>query len=245
MDDDLRERPGVVSRFFHSLEVKYQYYLDKLTPQTTVRWLMAVVAIITFCARILYLQGFYIVAYAVGIYYLNLLLLFLTPSIDPALEDDDDGPGFYIVAYAVGIYYLNLLLLFLTPSIDPALEDDDDGPVLPSRTNDEFRPFMRRLPEFKCWHSAMKATLIAIICTFFEFFNVPVFWPILVMYFIILFFLTMKRQIMHMIKYKYIPFTVGKPRMAGKEDTGKSSQIKLSPTSRSAETHGLLDQDWN
>ncbi|KAK5969130.1 hypothetical protein GCK32_021185 [Trichostrongylus colubriformis] len=25
----------------------------------------------------------------------------------------------------------------------------------------------------------------------------------------------------HMIKYKYIPFTVGKPRMAGKEDTGK------------------------
>ncbi|PIO70125.1 hypothetical protein TELCIR_08034 [Teladorsagia circumcincta] len=56
MDDDLRERPGVVSRFFHSLEVKYQYYLDKLTPQTTVRWLMAVVAIITFCARILYLQ---------------------------------------------------------------------------------------------------------------------------------------------------------------------------------------------
>nr|CDJ81126.1 Retrieval of early ER protein Rer1 domain containing protein [Haemonchus contortus] len=146
---------------------------------------MAAVAIITFCARILYLQGF------------------------------------YIVAYAVGIYYLNLLLLFLTPSIDPALEDDDDGPVLPSRTNDEFRPFMRRLPEFKCWHSAMKATLIAIFCTFFEFFNVPVFWPILVMYFIILFFLTMKRQIMHMIKYKYIPFTVGKPRMAGKEDTGK------------------------
>ncbi|EPB73963.1 Rer1 family protein [Ancylostoma ceylanicum] len=168
-----------------ALAPKYQYYLDRLTPQTAVRWVIAVIAIITFCARILYLQGF------------------------------------YIVAYAVGIYYLNLLLLFLTPSIDPALEDDDDGPVLPSKTNDEFRPFMRRLPEFKCWHSAMKATLIAIICTFFEFFNVPVFWPILVMYFIILFFLTMKRQIMHMIKYKYIPFTVGKPRMAGKEDTGK------------------------
>ncbi|VDO34424.1 unnamed protein product [Haemonchus placei] len=192
MDDDLRERPGVVSRFFHSLEVKYQYYLDKLTPQTTVRWLMAAVAIITFCARILYLQGF------------------------------------YIVAYAVGIYYLNLLLLFLTPSIDPALEDDDDGPVLPSRTNDEFRPFIPRLSidrfcitQILFRHSAMKATLIAIFCTFFEFFNVPVFWPILVMYFIILFFLTMKRQIMHMIKYKYIPFTVGKPRMAGKEDTGK------------------------
>lgn len=42
----------------------------------------------------------------------------------------------------------------------------------------------------------MKATLTAFICTFFEIFNVPVFWPILVMYFIVLTCLTMKRQIM-------------------------------------------------
>lgn len=33
------------------------------------------------------------------------------------------------------------------------------------------------------------------ICTFFEVFNIPVFWPILVMYFITLFCITMKRQI--------------------------------------------------
>lgn len=45
-------------------------------------------------------------------------------------------------------------------------------------------------------YSTMKATLIAFACTFFEVFNVPVFWPILVMYFIILTCLTMKRQIM-------------------------------------------------
>uniref|UniRef100_A0A8R1DF76 Protein RER1 n=1 Tax=Caenorhabditis japonica TaxID=281687 RepID=A0A8R1DF76_CAEJA len=187
MGDGLRDKPGVASRFFHSLEVKYQYYLDRLTPHTAVRWVIALISLVFFASRILLLQGFFIVAYAVGIYYLNLFLLFLTPSIDPALE----------------------------------FEDEDDGPVLPSKTNDEFRPFMRRLPEFKFWHSFMKATLIAITCTFFEFFDVPVFWPILVMYFFILTFLTLKRQIMHMIKYRYIPFTVGKPRMQGKEDTGK------------------------
>ncbi|CAI5441839.1 unnamed protein product [Caenorhabditis angaria] len=188
MDDGLRDRPGATSRFFHSFEVKYQYYLDRLTPHTAVRWVIALLSLVFFASRIVYLQGFYIVAYAVGIYYLNLFLLFLTPSIDPALEFDDD---------------------------------DEDGPVLPSKTNDEFRPFMRRLPEFKFWHSFMKATVISTTCTFFDFFDVPVFWPILVMYFFILTFLTMKRQIMHMIKYRYIPFTVGKPRMAGKEDTGK------------------------
>ena len=108
--------------------------------------------------------------------------------------------GWYIVTYALAIYHLNLLLAFLTPKIDPALaqleaEEADDGLELPVKQNDEFRPFIRRLPEFKFWYSATKATVIAFCCTFFEFFNIPVFWPILVMYFITLFCITMKRQI--------------------------------------------------
>merc|ERR1712098_828141 len=94
--------------------------------------------------------------------------------------------GWYIVTYALAIYHLNLLLAFLTPKIDPALADldaDEDGMELPTKQNDEFRPFIRRLPEFKFWYSATKATVIAFACTFFDFFNIPVFWPILVMYF--------------------------------------------------------------
>ena len=67
--------------------------------------------------------------------------------------------------------------------------------ALPTSQNEEFRPFIRRLPEFKFWYSATKATAIAFFCTFFELFNIPVFWPILVMYFITLFCITMKRQI--------------------------------------------------
>lgn len=107
--------------------------------------------------------------------------------------------------------------------MDPALNfdsDDEDMPSLPQKASEEFRPFMRRLPEFKFWLSVAKSTLIAITCTFFEIFDVPVFWPILVMYFFVLFFLTMKRQIMHMIKYRYIPFTTGKPKPRGKDDSG-------------------------
>lgn len=72
---------------------------------------------------------------------------------------------------------------------------EENGPELPTRANEEFRPFVRRLPEFKFWYSISKSTLIALICTFFDCFNVPVFWPILVMYFITLFCITMKRQI--------------------------------------------------
>lgn len=58
-------------------------------------------------------------------------------------------------------------------------------------------------------------------------FDVPVYWPILVVYWFVLFALTMRRQIQyvpvyasrerllsardrHMIKYKYIPFDFGR-----------------------------------
>jgi hypothetical protein len=55
--------------------------------------------------------------------------------------------------------------------------------------------------------------------TFFSVFDVPVFWPILLMYFGVLFFMTMKRQIAHMYKHKYVPVSFGKAKYkdAGKE----------------------------
>ncbi|MBA0747161.1 hypothetical protein Gotri_005091 [Gossypium trilobum] len=58
--------------------------------------------------------------------------------------------GFYIVSYGIGIYILNLLIGFLSPKVDPELEHLD-GASLPTKGSDEFRPFIRRLPEFKFW----------------------------------------------------------------------------------------------
>lgn len=135
----------------------------------------------------------------------------------------------------LGIYLLNLFLAFLTPKFDPSIELDtqenemEEGPALPTKADEEFKPFIRRLPEFKFWYvwkrrsrihcclhcfhfrySATKATVIAIVCSFFSIFDIPVFWPILLVYFCILFAITMRRQIKHMIKYRYIPFDWGK-----------------------------------
>jgi lipoprotein NlpI len=36
--------------------------------------------------------------------------------------------------------------------------------------------------------------------------------------FIALFALTMKRQIKHMVKYRYVPFSLGKTRYQGRDD---------------------------
>ncbi|KAJ9077845.1 hypothetical protein DSO57_1012883 [Entomophthora muscae] len=125
--------------------------------------------------------------------------------------------GWYIVAYALAIYLLNVFLAFLTPRFDPALEeleqeelDQENEFSLPTRSDEEFRPFIRRLPEFKFWLLSTRAIIISIFCTLFEFFDIPVFWPILLFYFLFLFFLTMRRQIQHMLKHRYVPFNIGK-----------------------------------
>ncbi|KAJ8546193.1 hypothetical protein K7X08_018776 [Anisodus acutangulus] len=135
--------------------------------------------------------------------------------------------GFYVISYALGIYILNLLIGFLSPQVDPEFQDLSDGPTLPIRETDEFRPFVRRVPEFKFWYSITKAFCIAFVLTFFSAFDVPVFWPILLFYWVVLFALTMRRQIRHMLKYKYVPFSFGKQRYGGKKAASSESEDLL------------------
>jgi Rer1 family len=111
---------------------------------------------------------------------------------------------------------LNNFILFLSPLDDPTSinGNDDDGMSLPTSAKEgkEFRPFARRLPEFKFWLACFKGVGTSFIMTFFSMFDVPVFWPILLLYFFVLFFLTMKRQIEHMWKHKYVPISFGKAK---------------------------------
>ncbi|CAN0359659.1 unnamed protein product [Ascophyllum nodosum] len=56
---------------------------------------------------------------------------------------------------------------------------------------------------------------MAFCMTLLSIFDIPVFWPILLIYFIILMTLTLKRQIQHMIKHKYVPWNWGKAKYKG------------------------------
>jgi len=173
---------AAVSAQTSRLQRQYQAYLDKSTPYVPYRWMGTLALLTFFFIRIFVAQGWYIVAYSLGIYLLNLFLAFLQPKFDPSNEAMDN--------------------------------DMEDGSVggLPTKQDEEFRPFIRRLPEFKFWHSATRAIAIGFVCTWFTIFDVPVFWPVLVIYWLILFALTMRRQIQHMIKYRYVPFSFGKAK---------------------------------
>ncbi|KAI7888115.1 retrieval of early ER protein Rer1 [Mucor mucedo] len=162
------------------LERRFQQVLDQVTPFAPYRWVATVVLLILFLLRVVYAEGWYIITYALGIYILNLFLAFLTPKFDPSVD------------------------------LDTQANEMEEGPALPMKNDEEFKPFIRRLPEFKFWYAVTRATVISIFCTMFRVFDIPVYWPILLVYFIILFGLTMRRQISHMIKYRYIPFDLGK-----------------------------------
>jgi hypothetical protein len=153
-----------------------QYWLDKSTIHPIQRWIAFVAILALFFLRIYLVQGYFIVAYGLGIFLLNNFIAFLSPLEDPT--------------------------------------DSSDGPSLPTTQSEgkEYKPFTRRLPEFKFWLTCFRGTLISFFMTFFGIFDVPVFWPILVMYFGVLFFMTMKRQIQHMYKHKYVPFSFGKSK---------------------------------
>ncbi|KAG9050040.1 hypothetical protein FS837_008020 [Tulasnella sp. UAMH 9824] len=162
----------------------YQYQIDRTAPHVLNRWIATAGLNALFLLRVVMAEGWYIVCYAHAIYLLNLLLAFLQPKFDPSLEQDL-----------------------------AATNIEEGGDELPTTNgnghdskDDEFRPFVRRLPEWQFWQVLAFLRMISLVCSFFVAFDIPVYWPILVMYFFALFAITMRRQIRHMIKYKYIPF---------------------------------------
>lgn len=170
------------NQLWTSLSKQHQLLMDKITPHLTARWVFSSVTLLLFMLRVIIGEGWYVICYALGIYYLNLLIDFLSPRIDPEFQSSQED-------------------------LDP-----DSGPALPTRVSDEFKPFIRRLPEYKFWYLGTRATLFSLFLSMFDMFDLPVFWPILLLYFFILTFLTLRRQIQHMYKHHYVPWTTGKRR---------------------------------
>lgn len=160
-----------------------QYWLDKSTIHIGPRWIGFTVLLALFFLRVYLIQGYFIVAYGLGIFLLNNFIAFLSPLDDPQSSSSSSSK-------------------------------DDDGPTLPTSAKEgkEFRPFARRLPEFKFWLASTRGVGTAMMMTFFSIFDVPVFWPILLLYFFALFFMTMKKQILHMYQHKYVPISFGKTK---------------------------------
>lgn len=128
--------------------------------------------------------------------------------------------GYYIVTYTLCIHLLYCMVVLVTPVSDPENNEDDglDGVSLSEKQSTEHKPFIPKVQEFKVWRSMIRAAFIAFMCTFFSVFDLPVFWPILLLYFVALFVAQMGGRISHMMKHKYVPWNSAKPKFVSKDD---------------------------
>ena len=115
---------------------------------------------------------------------------------------------YYYAGYIFGLYALQSFILFLSPKHDPDLYGKD---VLPTATDGDYKPFVRKLPEFTFWKRVTLAAVITLILGIMPF-DLPVYGPLLLVYFLAVSFFTFRTRIKHMIKFKYLPFDVGKPK---------------------------------
>ncbi|ORC87911.1 endoplasmatic reticulum retrieval protein [Trypanosoma theileri] len=124
--------------------------------------------------------------------------------------------GFYVITYAMGIHLLYLTLLLITPLADEDFTEESELPRRGSNNDEEFRPFVPRVQEFVVWCSMFKVVSICLFLTLFDFLDIPVFWPILLLYFIVLTVTQMGGRIKHMLKHRYVPWNAGKPKYVPK-----------------------------
>ena len=107
--------------------------------------------------------------------------------------------GFYLLTYCVSLYNFTLVIGFITPIEDPT-----------STAPDEFRPFLRSISELRLWENSAVSVLCGVLCTYCPFFNLPIYWPILPVTFLVISSFLLYKQLSHMREHRYVPWTVNK-----------------------------------
>ena len=93
---------------------KFQVFLDRIATKFVHRWVFFLIVLSFFGYRVFSKKGFAVLTYLLGLFYLNLIMLYLAPAEDEA---------------------------------DMQLGDFE----LPTRENDEYKGFARKLHEMEFW----------------------------------------------------------------------------------------------
>lgn len=229
-DDD--EEPGWTERLDAAFGQRWQRLLDLSVPYLGRRWAISALFALTYCTRVYMIQGWYIVTYGLAIYQLSLLIGFLTPQVRAArvagweqrglrcARGEPGGEQTCASGVSVGsapelpapLCVCRMPARGVAAQVDPEAETPEGELAVPLAKDGTF---MRTIPEFKYWYRMTKAFAIAFGLTFFEVFNVPVSRPVLILYFLMLLVQAGKRQIEHMIRYKYLPCSMGPKKGPG------------------------------
>ena len=159
---------------------QYQkYILDRVVLKTKARWIFTCILLSLFIQRVVTKPGFFAIAYLLGFHCLKNAILFVTPQGIPSIGEEEDDEEFYDQAEI------------------PTWENTNDG------NDEDSKPIMRKVTEFKFWEEITVPVIIAFLCSLFNIFDIPVFWPMLQVYFQYAMYAVITRQRQHMKKYGY------------------------------------------
>lgn len=82
--DSVREKVSLIRKSVFSVGMRsrlYTYYIEKTINYPWYRWIVLVMCMALFIRRIVHANGYYLIAYSLGLYLLNLLLGFLSPLV--------------------------------------------------------------------------------------------------------------------------------------------------------------------
>lgn len=153
-----------------------QLMTDKLAPYPFFRWLFLSVLILFYILKIVFTGTHHLITYCAAVYLFHGFILFATPK-------DDTIPDPF--------------------EMD---KDDIDEPESLANIGDNFRPFIRNLPEYSYWLFCLKVIFVSFILTLTAFTNIPVCTPILLIYFIFMVAATLVKLWNHANRYRYNPF---------------------------------------
>lgn len=149
----------------------YKHYLDKTMRYPLQRWIIWFVLLAYYGYRIYACQGFYLITYALGLYILNLFLGFVSPLVPILLV-------FFIFHRRIQNSMMTMKEIYCLPRrpmnsshLFVVFQSSPSGMHFPSSL------FSR--------YESIKMILMSLLMTFNKAFDVPVFWPILVVYFLV------------------------------------------------------------
>ena len=125
-----------------------------------------------------------------------------------------------VATYLIGFYLLQLLLSYYTPQgvEDEPQESQSDYYYLGSEEfivpegaeeeatgveRGEDKPLLRSMGELQVWERATFAFIMGLVCTYFKMLQIDVFWPLLLVYFLVLVVYTLQKILKTMEKHRY------------------------------------------
>ncbi len=83
-------------------------------------------------------------------------------------------------------------MLYFTPLGLPSIEEEDEDDevfeipenIVLEKNEDDSKPVIRKIGEFVLWKKLTLVTGVSLVGTMFDVLNLPVFWPLLLIYFI-------------------------------------------------------------